>query len=548
VPGAVVRVVSVELLDEKDGLKELYKSWNTTRRPFRPLAQHLPNPAVAGLPREVKADAKGRFEISGVGDGRLLTLEISADTIETVTAGVAVHSDFDAKAVRAGPARDPLTGAPRLASPLYGPTFDHAAKPCRVIQGRVFDQKTKKPLSDVAITAFVQKRTKNLSAVSDAAGRYRIAGLPGHGECDVVFNFRPSKPTSYLTLIKTVAASPGLAPVTVEMPLVRGTVVTGRVTDRKTGNPLKGGVTYFTLAGNKHVLDLPGKDIHEAGIVGSLSSHTLDADGRFRFVAPPGPGIITFKTFGFFGLEKAYPPAVLRAADRKKPYFRSDPRFGDAFLTTEPATWPLRNLHGYRVIEPAVGEESLTADLQLDAGKSIAGKVVAGPDDKPLEGVTMAGLTTIREQRTPLKDATFTIQALVEDDSRTVVAVQRDKKLAAATVVRGNEKEPLILKLADWGAVTGRVVDKDGAPLAGATLFLAYSDRTASTLYIQYVIRGKLATTDAAGKFRIDAPFAGIEFGLSVRHKDRPSAGPRGITIKAGQTKALDDIVVKEEE
>jgi hypothetical protein len=302
--------------------------------------------------------------------------------------------------------------------------------------------------------------------------------------------------------------------------------------------------------GNKQVLNLPGKDIHTWEI---NPQYIPDADGRFRFVAPPGLGLLTVaaSTRAMFGEEKPYPQVRIHAADRNKPYFRSDPQFGDRFLNSDEVLRPFDDCYAYRVIEPAVGAESLRVDIQLDPGKSVAGKVI-GPDGQPLSGATILGLSAMKGRST-LTRAAFTVDEVLPDDRRTVAAIHAEKKLAGTLVVRGNEKEPLVLRLADWGVVTGRIVDKDGAPIAGATVRLVYGDRLARNrrgvnphhqLYIQ-LNRGKLAATDSAGRFRIEVPFTGIDFSLALIPRRLP--GPLrvpGLSVKAGKTKDLGDVVV----
>jgi hypothetical protein len=413
-----------------------------------------------------------------------------------------------------------------------------------VIQGRVIDQKTKHPLPDVNVRGEVEEGWWELviHTRTDAAGRFRLTGLP-NAVCELTFG--KSKPSPYLMLGKSVQPTPGLAPAAVEMALVRGTLLTGRVTDRTTGKPIKGKIGYATLSENKHVRDLPGKDIHDMGTM----SYDLDADGRFRFVAPPGMGIITVKAASYSEKEKPYPQARIHAGDRMKPSFRSDPELGEIFLTTGGAQRPIWEFHAYRVIEPAVGIESLNADFQLDPGKTVAGKVV-GPDGQPFSGVTIAGLTGVFDKAATLSGSAFTVQALLDDDARTVGAVHADKKLAGTTVVRGNAKEPPILRLAGWGTITGRLVDEDGAAVAGARVQLYFNNLAAAELH-RHLTDDKPIATDAAGRFRIDVPFVGVEFDLPLTYKGkflRPSRPLRGETVKAGETKALGDLVVKEEE
>jgi hypothetical protein len=189
----------------------------------------------------------------------------------------------------------------------------------------------------------------------------------------------------------------------------------------------------------------------------------------------------------------------------------------------------------------------LQVDIPLDPGRAIAGKVV-GPDGKPVAGVMIAGLTGFPQAYTALSGDAFTVLAVFQDENRTVMAFHRNKKLAGTIVVRGSDKELVVLRLCGWGAVTGRIVNKDGVPVAGAAVRLWYKRQPAAPLNT-LLIRGDPAKTDAAGRFRIDIPYPGIEFTLIAR---RETVSGRHLvsvgTVKAGQTKALDDIVLKEEE
>ncbi len=545
VPDATVRICFVQAPDGKNSLQEMYRTWAVS--PYQGaqlLRKRLSHPAAAGLLQTLKTDREGRFEIAGVGDGRVLSLEISAEGLETVIARVAVDSAFDPRAIRFDPSKvNPFTPSPQTGPPLYGPTFDHTARPCRVIQGCVIDQKSKKPLAGVGVTG----RTRgwwelSVFARTDAAGRYRLTGLP-NAQCELTFGTATSAP--YLWLAKTLGPTAGLEPATVDLALLRGTVVTGRVTDKKTGKPIKGGISYATLSGNKHVRDLPGKDIHD---MGSMSYH-LDAEGRFRFIAPPGLGIITVQAASLDGREKPYPRARIHADDRTKPYLQSLPGLGEIFLTTRGAQRPLSGSHAYRVIEPVVGTESVTVDFQLDAGKTVAGKVV-GPDGQPCTGVTITGLIGAFESPANLSGDTFTVRALLAEDVRNVAAVHVGKKLGGTVEVHGNAKEPPILRLAGWGTITGRIVDEEGTPVAGARVLLYFNNRSAAGLQ-QYLTNGKLAATDTAGRFQIDVPFAGVAFNLSFSHKGKflnAAKSVLSITVKSGETKRLGDVVVKEAE
>jgi RNA polymerase sigma factor (sigma-70 family) len=543
VAGAIVRLSHVLAPDGKNELKQMYQRWAASPQEAAYLLQkRLWHPAAGGLPEKATTDAGGRFTIRGVGDGRVVAVNLSADTIETAIAWVAVDPAFDPKVVLLDSKKaNPFSPYQSISPRLYGPTFDHAAGPCRVIRGRVFDKETKKPLSHVAITGRVPSAWYEAAVYTrtDSAGRYQLTGLP-NARCELTFGM--VKGDRYLMLRKTVGPTKGLTPAALDMPMVKGTVVTGRVTDKTTGKPIKGSILYATVSGNKHLADLPGKDVHGRGPI----TYDLDAAGRFRFVAPPGPGIILVQTASYTEEEKPYPRARIRAEDRNKPYLRGGDGLGEYFITSESILHSLSGSHAYRVLDPAVGTEKLTADLQLEPGNALAGKVV-GPDGKPFVGATITGLSATYERPTTLKADTFTAQALLADDTRTVAALHRRKKLAGTVVVQGKDKGPAVVRLAAWGAVTGRVVDGEGKPIRGALVRLNFTVQGAADLHY-HLVKGQPVTTDAAGRFRWDVPFAGVPFVLSFAHKGRflsTDRELRELTVEAGKTRALGDIRVK---
>jgi RNA polymerase sigma factor (sigma-70 family) len=545
VPGVLVRLDHVQAPEARRGLPEMYEKWAVAPgQAANLLRKRLHYTGGAGLPEKLTTGGDGRFVLRGVGDGRVAALEVSAEAIESVTVRVAIDPGFDPKTIRFDPKKaDPGMSFRRTGPPLYGPTFTHAARPCRVITGTVFDQKTKKPMANVAVSGHAARGwwEAGVYTKTDAAGRYRLVGL-ANVACEV--GFGTAKPSAYLLLTKTVGPTLGLTPVTLDMPVVRGTVVTGRVTDGRTGKPIKGGIGYTPLLGNKHLADLPGQDIHTRGAV----SHHLDGDGRFRFVAPPGLGIIVVQAASWRREEKHYPRGRIHPADRGKPYLLTRPGLGDVYITSGRIYMPLLGNHAYRVIDPPVGARELTVDVQLDPGMAVTGKVV-GPDGKPLKGVTAAGLAATLETPATLTGATFTAEALLAEDARTVAAVHAGKKLGGTVVIRGSDKAP-VLRLAPWGAVAGRVMGPDGKPVAGARVWLYFADRAAEILQQDLTV-GTVTATDAGGRFRCDVPFAGQKFTLSFVAGGKfltPDKRTRELTCTAGKTNDLGDITVKREE
>src|SRR5262249_28367746 len=127
------------------------------------------------------------------------------------------------------------------------------------------------------------------------------------------------------------------------------------------------------------------------------------------------------------------------------------------------------NYQAFAELNPKPGSGPVKIEFQLDAGKLAKGRIV-DPDGKSLSGAIVDGLRhdALRDTGPPLGTDTFT--ALGVTRPRLVVFAHGAKKLGGRVVVRGDEKEPVVVKLEPWGEVSGRFLDADGKPIANATL------------------------------------------------------------------------------
>src|SRR5262249_31330872 len=174
----------------------------------------------------------------------------------------------------------------------HGPTFALGARPTQVAPGVVRGKKTGKPLANVGVSGHLKGGwwENGVYAKTDAEGCYKLVGLPKAPGCTVTF-FHADKEMAFLGITKPVPEAEGLTPIAVDIDMVRGVVITGRVTDKETGKPVPGSVRYVPLAGNKEVGKLPGTDVHSDGAM----TYPPDKEGHFRIVAPPGLGIVMFQ-------------------------------------------------------------------------------------------------------------------------------------------------------------------------------------------------------------------------------------------------------------
>ena len=88
-----------------------------------------------------------------------------------------------------------------------------------------------------------------IATTTDAQGRYRLdAGK--HSEYWVV-----AQGLTYFQATKRTADTPGFEPLAVDFTLERGLPITGRLTDKATGQPVRGWVWYYPLPTNPHRKD-----------------------------------------------------------------------------------------------------------------------------------------------------------------------------------------------------------------------------------------------------------------------------------------------------
>jgi hypothetical protein len=372
-----------------------------------------------------------------------------------------------------------------------------------------------------------------------ARGRYRLVGLPKGRAYELTVY--PGEGQNYLSAQNGIADSEGLRPLTLDFELRRGVPVRFRLVDRETGKWVHGQVQYEPTADNPYRAEA----VFAPGVIPSrefMRIRGTDQDGFIRFVAYPGPGVL----FAWAG--RGSPPFLrgrLDPADRAKghyPAVKGDPSNGFLEIT-----------HGYRRIDPDQTEQELTFEVALHSGRTVRGTLL-GPDGQPVAGATAYGLTFDAAARYPaapvteevLKTEAFTALGLYPGEARTLTFVHKGRKLIGHAVVHGTEEKPVRVMLQPWGAVTGRLVDAEGKPLADVRLRLHYPSLPAPGMRPA----GEEFRTDRAGRFRAEGLLPGLEHELTLAGgpgKDiMPSAGEalRKRTARAGEVKDLGDVKV----
>jgi RNA polymerase sigma factor (sigma-70 family) len=487
----------------------------------------LPQYAIvwaAGTPRpgplfSVATGRDGRFRIEGLPREAYVVATISGPGIET--SGLAIMTR-DRPAIRA---KDPsIPEKPTLV--WYGARFDHVVAPARPIVGTVRDKDTGAPIPGVHITGMPNIPSSmspmpGVEATTDAAGRYRIDGLPVAGGFKLFTEAPAGQP-----YVNHGFTSPGgdarLGPLTFDIALKRGVLVHGRLIHKVTRQPLRGSIHYFALRDNPHL------DEYSNFKRGSQPTYLLipGDDGRFTIPALPGRGLITGRAS-----EDGYLHGI--GADSIKGY---NAQLG-AFETF-PFFCSKVDQHILAEINPAPGTE-VTLELEVDPGRTASGMIV-DPDGRAVAGdVEIRTLDVFQGPRwVPNSSARFAIAGLPSGRYR-LDFVHRGRKLAGSLTLGGDEKGDMVVKLQPWGTVTGRVVDGEGRPRTDVEIF-------STTRMIPDPERGDLEnkpTVDARGYFRIEGLVPGVKYD-AWGHSPGKANGPilKGVQLGPGEVKDLGDI------
>ena len=393
---------------------------------------------------------------------------------------------------RPGPI-DPMTH-PRF-SPLHGASFDYVVSPSQPIEGVVRLKGNGRPLTGVPVHGTATETGVQASAVTDANGRFRLDGLPKLASYRVSAVPYPGQP--YLQATMTISDSDGLKPIPVTLELPKGVVVRGRLIDKGTGKPVAGQIVQH--------LSLPSNANEGHG----TPSRPFGPEG-FAMTVPPGPALFNAQAEG---KNLPYTRAQIPEAAR---------RLG---VGGENDNTPIRTIispyHVSRMVDVPADVDTFTVDLELSRGNSRKGRLV-DPKGKPVVGALAYGLSAGWTVKT-LDDDNFEVDGLEPGKSRTVSFMHKDRRLAGAVKLEPGHG-PVRVQLAPCGSATGRLVDQDGQPMAGARIMLGLLDHAGHRIpgNIGLWPQEEVFVADKDGRFRIE----GINPALSVAVGARSGSQP----------------------
>ncbi len=133
---------------------------------------------------------------------------------------------------------------------LVGATFDYIAAPTKPIAGVVRVKGTGKPVEGAVVWVADPATHTSVTARTDAAGRFRLDGVPKGEFYQLRFNPRPGI-DPFLGHQMIIDDTEGLKPIEAAIEVPLGVIVTGRLVDKATGRTVPPAyVTYIKAPDN----------------------------------------------------------------------------------------------------------------------------------------------------------------------------------------------------------------------------------------------------------------------------------------------------------
>jgi beta-lactamase regulating signal transducer with metallopeptidase domain/protocatechuate 3,4-dioxygenase beta subunit len=523
VAGASIRVDSLWTAENPGAVDKWLKDLESgpvdgeqPRSHYFPISEQCPGIEAPVAAARATTDADGRFRLTGLGRDRLAILDITGPSIALRRVQVVTRTMASVKGRH-------LDEPGLQDATYYGASPTIVAEPGRPIEGVVRDADTQAPIPGAVVTAMnrsgsIMSIEGLITASTDAEGRYRLIGLPkGDGH---VLSVYPSLDQPYfVTDFLKVPAGPGIEPVRFDVALHRGVWIDGRVTDAKTGQPVRAAIHYYPYLANTHARTFPNFRTNSISANWTGYRYHTDDQGRFRVVGLPGLGIVAVNSFA-----RSYQLGV--GGDR---------------LSVSLARQSMRRvaLPTYNQIHPqdfeAVSEVNfpkdalgMHQDVALQPTPSLTIDLV-DPEGNPLTHVMAFGRFTQHNHGDPnLYDRSQAeVYGLDPAKSRTVLFLHRDRKLGAVLPIKPGESAGAgqrTVTLQACATVTGRIVDAEGKPVTGGiTVQLDdHGDAFRPQVY------ASMEPIGADGRFRIDNLAGGGTYDFYARDRMGLDLSARG--------------------
>lgn len=547
VEGARLTVFRIYSNDKND-LSDWNKEAKTPGSDFYKARTHVSSisagPALRSAVSPAVTNGMGEFVLTGAGKGRIVRLLLEGDGIETQKIRVRTELGETIKLHRE-------SRSSNLGKWTYYPSdFQHICGPSIPVTGVVRDKATGKPIAGATIVsqALHGERISGsgsdfIRAVSDADGRYRLTGLPmgSDNRIGVIVPIGETAYPSYSKKADTSVAAGDEDGREVNFDMTPGVWLHGRVVDAGTGKGLTGVVKYFADRSN------PNSQLLRRGV--DERDRRTDSNGEVSIPIFPGKGYVAFMAAKASEYPRASTIVKQDGSEEAAPQI----------MDTNPHSLVPNNHNFVAQIHPAKDAKEYEVNLSLNAGETLAGKVV-GPDMKPVSGFHYFGDVSSFSSWKQVEGDGFLLKGCREGVLREVYVVDPKTNMSGYASILGIPDQTPQIQLAPAGNVTGRVVDEDGQPLAFRTMFplnrrvpdageMAKTTRVQPPLFAKNNPRRRFRT-DAEGRFEFSCLLANAEYRLNIIPKDDPPySQPLDVVIKVKgrESKDLGDVRVSDD-
>ena len=402
------------------------------------------------LPQPVKTDANGEFVLRGLPQG--------------TTTNLAIQGPGYAKEVH-------------FKVPVGAEGLEFRLKREGKIEGHLSYAGTDAPVKDATVALQGIHPTTGWGQASvDANGNYRLENLAA-GMYNLYLDEGPEGWTAVAKeLIKVVE---GQTVSKIDLTLVRGGFITGRVTDQDTNEPIA----------NHHI------SFHDAARPESQAAgHSTETDenGVYRFRAAPG---------------------------RARVYTSAPEGYQDIGQTKK--------------YVDVVEAETVVVDFQFSKGVELIGRILTEVG-KPVAGARITDVQEwYKEYGKSDELGAFTIGGLRVGQRLGLKAEHRGLRLRGTVEVEVQPGVPVEIRMEqyEWVKVSGRVVDRKEKPIPSANIELTHWARQQKR-----GIGTTIAVTDGDGRFREIGLILGDEYVISAKAEGYREAGTGRFTATAEMT------------
>jgi beta-lactamase regulating signal transducer with metallopeptidase domain len=491
---------------------------------------------VPDLITQLQTDTDGRFEITGVGHERLVTLSVRHSSIQDarievmsrVAPDVGTIRDFEGKAT----------------STLHGSGFTRQMSPGLTLTGIVRDRRSKAPISGMWVTIFgdpVKYAYYNRNpAVTDANGRFTITGLnPVYATQAIEKRDIAAYPQPGIPYLMAKAFFTSNEETIIECE--PGIPFRLKVVD-EIGRPVEGGVFYRPITPNPVIEELV-KPLRGNSFDGVSMRALRRDDGTYEGFVLPGPGAIVFDATQRY----VFRPALVDPKAFFEPLRMDWPAnsetiygTGDTLATIFQSNDPQTRHEAIVLVNPPDDSKplELTATVLKDRPRQVS---LIDPEGKPVAGVDSRMRWPDRETNEALNSATFVLRGLHPDRVKQMTFFHKERNLTGILLARGDSDEPMTVILQPSAVVTGRLSFQDGKPRNNFYLAMRATDEGVDVL--------RLGELGRDGIFRIEGLIPGLSFssvnsGNVLRFVSLEGKPVENLILKPGEVRDVGEVRV----